>query len=90
MKWLVVVGFLLTVPANASSLLVQTENGTVSVVPNLTSRECKKLLCQFQIRMTCFPQNCDDDGNIVELPNATNTCGSFVRGSDPKLVKCLD
>lgn len=88
MKFVLVL-FLMATPVSAESLLVQTENGTVSVVKDLDAKTCKQMACRLRLQTSCFPAACDEDGNTVYGTTIGNSCMRSVQGSDPKLVECL-
>ncbi len=82
---------LTTTNAIGDTLLVQTQGGKVSIIHDLSARECKIAACRLKQEMTCFPQTCDDDGNLHDLRTNPGSSTCMMNGSEsrPTLVECL-
>lgn len=76
-----------------SALLVQTYNGTVSVVKDLDPRTCKIAACHLQMRATCLLSTCDDEGNQIypsHQPGQQLGCSFNMSASTPVRVECIE
>lgn len=88
-KYLIFV-ILITTPANAVSLLVQTEGGTVSIVKDLDAKTCKIAACRLKLKTYCASVKCDENGElkINEPTGSYSTCS--IDKSYPILIECLE
>jgi hypothetical protein len=80
----------LILPAEATSLLVQTEGGSVSIVKELDARTCKIAKCELDKQTTCFPTKCDSEGNLQYVDPTRSSCDMAGSSWRPKLVECLE
>ena len=72
----------------AEILFVQTHNGTVSIVKDLTEHECRIAACQLELDRTCLPKKCDGDGNLVSIGDM-HSCTGNILGPTPTRIECL-
>jgi hypothetical protein len=86
---IVAAALLFGTPVNAETLLVQSHNGTLSVIRDLDAKTCQQIICRLRLQTTCFPSRCTEDGELIQLNPSLKTCARVTTGNEPEMMECL-
>ncbi len=70
-----------------TTLLVVSDDGKVSVIKNLSERECKILYCHTRQASTCISFTCTKDGEEI-YPEGKQTC--VQNGGGIRHIECIE
>jgi hypothetical protein len=73
-----------------TTFILLTHGGTLSVIKDLTPKECKALSCKMHQQQSCMPFLCDADGNEVWPKDGPQSCSGSAGPSTPEHFECAD